>query len=65
MEIGPNSAFFPVVGLAAAFLVVLAAQSGQKDKFSATWWGETIGATFGIGLIVFTPILFVAASCLG
>jgi hypothetical protein len=59
--VDPNSAFFPVAGIVVAFLMVFAYQIGREDedKYSSTWWGQSIGAAFGIGLLFFTPILFV------
>jgi hypothetical protein len=50
----------PIFGLALAFVLVFLYQLSREDedKYSATWWGQSIGATFGIGFIIFTPILF-------
>ena len=59
--VDPNSAFFPVAGIVVAFLMVFAYRIGREDedKYSSGWWGTSIGVTLGIGLLFFTPILFV------
>ena len=67
MEIGPNSAFYPVVGIGIAFLFVVAwdkpwIKDGERRD---TNWPEVIGFSLGLGLIVFTPALFFLGACLG
>ena len=67
MEIGPNSAFYPVVGIGIAFLFAMAwdkpwIKDGERRD---TKWVEVIGISLGLGLIVFTPALFFLGACLG
>jgi hypothetical protein len=63
VEIDSYSYFFPVVGLSAALLMMLASSWGADDQFSREWWTEIIGYTFGFGLLIFTPVLWFAGSC--